>query len=483
MIKTGISRTQVQVFAFDERIGSDNDVRFIDWFVKHIINSNPGKYALRGQARTGAPSYSASDLLKLYLYGYLNRVSSSRRLERECHRNIEVCWLLNELAPDHKTIADFRKDQGELIKTFSADLRKFLLAQKLVDGAFVAVDGTKIKANASRDVVVESRVRQRLARFIGEHAEYLKQMDANDQQEEVDESSVVETLRSKCITHEAEIARLNALLDLLKKNEVTTIAPADPEARQMKTRSDGIVPGYNVQMCVDGKHGLIISEEVTTDANDLQQIESQVLAIEQALGAPATSIAADSGYCNPDMIERCETLSIGQSHAPLMFVSQPRKQGGLDINGADAVSFIFDAEKKEYRCSEGKALVLVTTNKKMKNTFADIYQSKQCEGCRLRELCTGSKVGRYIVRYHNQQYRDAFAERMKSTEAKEKMRKRSETDEHVFGTIKIWAGKIPILLRGKAKVTTEIKLYSAAFNIRRLLNIGVLRNLMNAAVA
>ena len=461
----------MQLFCYDELIKGDHEVRAIDAFVDLIVSQAPDKYVVVGNADTGAPAYSAPDMIKLYLYGYMNRVTSSRRLEMECNRNLEVRWLLNELAPDHKTIANFRKDYGNLITQFSKDLVLWLRKQEYVTGKVVATDGTKVKANTSRAIENKDDVQKRLARFVIEHGQFLEQMNVNDNNDDAQDNTIKEvSLRDQVLVHQAEIARLREILDQMDMQGVDKLSMNDPEARIMKTRADGKVSGYNVQMSADAKHGFIVSTEVTQDSNDNNQIEAQLANVIEALGHAPEVIVADTGYHNPDMIERIEKTMQGTTS---IFIGQPRNQAGRDIYGGTGVSFTWNAENKEYRCSRGKPLVLKASNKKVKNTFGNIYQGTECNGCSLRSLCTKSKKGRVLVRYHNQEYRDALAKRMKTQEAKQKQKQRKETDEHIFGTWKMWMGKIPLLLLGVKNVQTEIKLYSSAFNLRRLINLNV----------
>ena len=471
MIKTGTDRTQVQMFCFDAQIKDDHEVRVIDAFVEHIIAQAPETYVVVGKADTGAPAYGARDMLKLYLYGYMNGVTSSRRLERECNRNIEVRWLLNELAPDHKTIANFRKDHSTLVTQFTKDLVLWLHKQEHITGEVVATDGTKIKANTSRALESKDDVQKRLARFVTEHGQFLEQLNLNDSKDDALENAVDDaSLQDQILVHQTEIARLREILEQMQRQGVDKLSMHDPEARIMKTRSDGKVPGYNVQMSADAKHGFIVSTEVTQDGNDNNQIQAQFANVTEALGHAPGVFVADTGYHNPDMIERIENTTHGTTS---IFVGQPRNQSGRDTLGGTAVSFSWVAANKEYQCSQGKRLVLKVRNTRLKNTFADVYQGIECNGCPLGSLCTKSKKGRTLVRYHNQEYRDGLARRMKTPEAKQKQKTRKETVEHIFGTWKMWMGKNPLLLRGVKKVQTEIGLYSSAFNLRRIINLKV----------
>jgi transposase len=452
--------------SLDEMIPPEADVRLLDLLVGQVVGSNPDKFRYKGQVAVGRKAYSPQTMLKLYLYGYLNGISSSRKLERECGRNIEVMWLLGNLRPDFKTIADYRKDMGDHIRYLTHQFRLFLRDHGYIKGQLVAIDGTKLKANARRGMLKRSVVEQRLEQASEQMDAYLSQLTANDRRDELLEEvsgagNDTGELVDKIIALEAEISRLKEHQRQMDSKGENYHSPTDPDARLMKSL-DGKLSAYNVQTAVDSKHRLVVSAEVTTEGDDHNQLTGNLERVEQTLGSAPVDVVADKGYYVLDEIEKLEESKETRVHVPV-------QQGQHD---REKVSFRYDPDQDEYICSQGKRLVLIARNKRKKNSYADVYRGIECGGCPIRSSCTRSKQkGRIVHRYHNQAWRDQYKQRMQSTESQEYVHRRKAIVEHPFGTLKIWMGKIPLLLRGRSKVQSEVDLYVSAYNLRRMMNI------------
>lgn len=459
MILEGHDRNQTKLFtSLEEIISSDNPVRLIETIVVGVVKANRLDYESKGSRSTGRPAYPFETMLKLYVYGYLNRIKSSRQLEIEAGRNVELMWLLGDLRPDFKTISNFRKENKESIARFVKSLRQFLKKSGLAPGATVAIDGTKLKANAGRKMLYREDILGRIAEINVEIEEYEKQIEAEDAAEQA-----VEALQGRYEQEIAEmrdeISTLKNALETLSAQKKNHISLTDRDCRNMKSR-EGKLPCYNVQLAADVEHGFIVADAVADHTNDLNSLEPMVDEVESQLQDKPRTAIADAGYCNLEQIQAVEEKGV------LCYVPTPKQQGLRD-----GIKITYDKERDRYVCSEGGDLVPTHRNKKHKNSWVSIYVGENCNGCRLRDRCTKSKRGRNVSRYWNQEYRDSFRERMTSAEAKEMSIKRKATIERVFGVLKQWLGKIPILTRGRENVANEIKLAAASYNVRRLITI------------
>lgn len=456
-------RTQTSIMqpSLDEMIGVDAEVRILDLLITEIVRQNPGKFRYKGKVSVGRKAYSPETMLKLYLYGYLNGISSSRKLEAECKRNIEVMWLLGSLAPDFKTISDYRKDNGKQIKFLTHQVRLFLRDKKYIKGEMVAIDGTKLKANAKREMLTRSGLEKRLSKMADEMEGYLVELEENDKldNQDHDDISSHRQLVDKIIKLEQEIERLQGYKKNMDDRKVNYYSPADPDAKMMKAR-EGKIPGYNVQSAVDAENAMIISMEVCDLPNDSQQLKPMVDQIERDLGSGPELVLADKGYYTPDMIEEVEQDGRTRCAIPAQISSRDK----------DEIEFEYDEEADEYTCSQGKRLVLLSRNKKKKNSLANVYQGNECGGCALRSACTTSKIGRIIHRYQNQKWRDRYRGRLQTRAVKKLINQRKSIVEHPFGTLRAWMGKTQLLLRGRPKVQIEMDLYGTVYNMRRIMN-------------
>lgn len=461
MIKREESRNQTKLyFSLEEQIDENNIVRWIDLIVEKLVEKHADRYKDYGSKSTGRPAYAITTMLKLFSYGCINRIKSSRRLEKECYRNIEVMWMLGEQKPDHKTIANFRRDHGELIKEFSRDLKLMLKTILVDDRPIVATDGTKLKANASRDMLSQRTVSASLKRLEREIEPYFNKLKELNESEDETNIEQLEELKMTVARLQAELAKANADKQLLEKSNLNHLSKTDPDCRLMRGR-DGKRPAYNVQFTADADHHLILSNDVSQDANDLHQLQPAQKRMEWELDmAPAVHIA-DSGYCNLDVIEAIEAQGQTECYTPV-----PVDQAKRSI-----VTFHYDREYDKFICSQGKELLLKSKNKPTKSSIVNVYVGKSCDDCPLRDECTKSKVGRHISRFWNQDYRDKFRSKSESVIGKRMSTTRKSTIEHIMATLKLWCGQIPLLTRGLESVKTEIEIFTISWNINRLAKI------------
>jgi transposase len=454
----------------DEYVSSDNIVRFIDVFVDKTVKKSEITYN-KGWSDIGRSAYPFSVLLKIYIYGYLNSISSSRKLENECCRNMEMIWLTGNLHPDHKTISDFRKDNKEGIRAFTLQFRAFLRDEKYISGKTVVTDGTKVKAYAGKNTLSLDTINQRIERTESEIDKYLNQLNENDLSENFDEHLTglsedlgVETaLLEKIAGLQNKVDELEAQKRFLEQNGRESLAPADPGAKTMKTRQ-GFMPAYNVQSTVDTENHMIAQFDVTDHPNDFHDLQPNVDAVKEQLGIVPEEVLADGGYNNEEQIQALESR-----HIKCIVPFPENYQQEKDIE--NGISFEYDKKNDYYICPQGRQLNLTGKKVKKRNHLYNKYQAKNCAGCPLKSKCTKSKTGRILYKRIDSKWLEGYKQRLKTSEYKQGIKDRKKYVEHPFGTIKYWMGQIPLLLRGKEKVQVEIDLYSTCYNLRRLLNI------------
>ena len=458
-------------YSLDEIISTENAVRIIDAIVEQIYKSNTQRFDVKGKKEIGRRAYNPTTLLKLYLYGYINSISSSRKLETETYRNIEMMWLLGNLKPDHKTISDYRKDNSDSIRFVTIEFRRFLKTKGYIDGKIVGVDGSKIKANAKRDLLTLEKIEKRTHKLEEELENYLTKLSSNDATDDLNEEldnqdgDKDEHLLNKVIILQQRIEKLEREKRFLEENTRKNCAPSDHEAMLMKTR-DGKMPAYNMETAVDSKHQMIAAADVVTDCSDIDQLEPTLNRLNEQISIVPEEVPADKGFYNINQLHNIESSGTTKCFVP------PMEDQYMKNDKEEGISFSYDNEKDEYECSEGKKLKLIQKNRKeKKGKIVNVYQCKECNNCKIKNKCTTSKVGRVITRHKEQLWLDKYKERMKGAKAKLMKQLRKELVEHPFGTIKYWMGKIPILLRGKIKVQTEIDIYTTCYNIKRLINI------------
>jgi transposase len=470
----GIDRGQSTLFpeCLEDWIGEDNPVRVIDVFVDEL---DLGELCFSGVAPevTGRPSYHPSVLLKLYIYGYLNRVQSSRRLEREALRNVEVMWLTGRLAPDHKTIADFRKDNGRAIRRVCARFVALCRTMGLLTEASVAIDGSKFKAVNNRDKnFTRAKMDRRMAQIEESVARYLQQLDTADRQEPS------EALKAKTSRLKEKIEKLKEQMQRLEILKVQMLATADqqisltdPDARSMATsgRGSGVV-GYNVQVAVETTHHLIITHEVINDGTDRSQLSPMAKEAKATLGVENLDAVADRGYFDSEEILACENAGITVT-LPKPMTSNSKSEGRFGKQ-----DFRYVAQQDVYICPAGERLAYHYTTEE-NGLVLRRFWTNACQSCAIKNACTTAKERR-ITRWEHEHVLEAVQRRL--DEHPEKMRLRRETVEHPFGTIKARMGATHFLMKTLPKVATEMALHVLAYNLTRVMNIIGVRPLMAA---
>src|SRR5215470_14867253 len=470
----GVDRGQRTLFpeCLEDWIDEGNPVRAIDIFVEKLDLSGLGFDGVAPEA-TGRPSYHPSILLKLYIYGYLNRVQSSRRLEYEAGRNVEVMWLLCRLVPDHKTIADFRKDNGAAIRKVCAHFIALCRAMGLLTQASVAIDGSKFKAVNNRDKnFTRAKMERRLAQIDESVARYLSQLDTADLQEP-SEALTAKTahLQEKLAKLASELQRLKALEKAMLASPDQQISLTDPDSRSMATsgRGSGIV-GYNVQVAVDTEHHLIVTHEVTNTGSDRSQLANIATQAKQVLGADHLDVVADRGYFNSPEILACEQADI------TVTMPKPMTSGAKSDGRYGKQDFVYLPTQDVYRCPAGERLTYRYTNEEDGKALRR-YWTTACSSCPLKARCTtGSE--RRITRWEHEHVLEAVQQRLdKNPQA---MRVRRETVEHPFGTLKMRMGATHFLMKTLPRVATEMALHVLAYNLTRVMNILGIQPLMAA---
>ncbi|MGA9210280.1 MAG: IS1182 family transposase [Terriglobales bacterium] len=469
--RAGLDRSQTLLFPerLEDYIAAQNPVRFLDAFVGSLDLHALG-FAKAHCADTGRPPYDPAVLLKLYLYGYLHRARSSRSLEAECQRNVEVIWLTGKQTPDFKTIADFRKDN---LKALQAVCRQFtLLCRKLelFGGELLAIDGSKFAAVNARDQNFNAaKLKDLIARADARLAEYLAQLDRADttepagaalSQKELEEK--IAALRERRDWHEELLGQLD--------EEQKQISVTDPDTRKMPA-AHGTVVGYNAQLAVDAKHKLIAAADVTNEVTDLRQLADVALEAKANLELKAADVVADAGYYNAAEVSRC----VERGLTPYIPKSDTSANTARGLFGKS--QFRYDAAQDVYVCPAGAELTYRFATYELGRELR-YYRASGCNQCALKGRCTRNKANRTITREENEHLMEAMAERMKRQPEKFKLRK--TLAEHPFGTIKRWFGYTHFLLKGLVKVRCEWSLTTLAYNLKRVLNLVSFEKLMAA---
>lgn len=461
----GDSRYQQSFLSLNDQICKKSPIRVIDEICEsycHKVNVD------KGIKDTGRYAYHPADLVKIFVYGYFHGISSSRKLERETQRNIEVMWLTSGLCPDHKTISDFRKDNPELID----GLFKYLIAQfkekGLVTGKSLAVDGTKVKAYASKEINITT-IRQKLEGIEQQVEKYIRDMDALDKAE--DELEELEKKKEELKKELEQLATKKKKYqelekDLEEKGE-KAICTTDRNAKMMKGRY-GKYWGYNAQAAVDTEHHFITAIKVTNNQNDKGLLTPMVEASQEVTKHKAEECLADAGYYKINELEKSEEQGTSCYIAINRTQSQARDQ-------AHGIGFTYNQQEDTYHCNEGKPLKFWRNKKSEEGRGYKVYRGTECKVCAIRDKCTTAEQ-RSVHRNENQEWIDSFTAKMNSKAGKEKMVQRRSVAEHPFGTMKYYMGQIPLLLRGKRKVQTEMNLYAIGYNLKRYFNIMALEN-------
>ena len=474
----GLDRGQSTLFpeTLEDFVEDDNPVRVIEAFVEALDLGELGFGGVDPKA-TGRPAYHPSVLLKLYIYGYLNRVQSSRRLEREADRNVEVMWLTGRLVPDHKTIADFRKDNGPAIRKVCSRFVALCRQLGLLAEASVAIDGSKFKAVNNRDRnFTSAKMKRRMAQIEESVARYLHQLDSTDRQE----PSLAQTMRTtrlkeKIAKLKEEMQRLEGLDAERRESADQQVSLTDPDARSMATsgRGSGVV-GYNVQAAVDTKHHLIVAHDVTNVGSDRSQLSRMAKQTKAALEVDKLDAVADRGYFNGEEILACEEAGITVT-LPKPMTSNNKAKGRFV-----KADFRYVAGEDVYICPAGERLKYYYTNEE-KGLRLRRYWTNACRTCPIKHRCT-TGAQRRITRWEHEHVLEAVQRRL--DEHPEKMRQRRETVEHPLGTLKYWMGATHFQMKTLKKVGTEMALHVLAYNLKRVMNImgvGALIAVMSAA--
>jgi transposase len=470
----GVDRGQSTLFpeCLEDWIKEDNPVRVIDVFVDELDLAALGFVGVNPKA-TGRPSYHPSILLKLYIYGYLNRVQSSRRLEREAGRNVETMWLTGRLVPDHKTIADFRKYNGRAIRQVCVRFVALCRTLGLFAEATVAIDGSKFKAVNNRDKnFTHAKMKRRLEQIEESVARYLHQLDSADRQEPSSARATKTTrLKDKITKLKQEMQRLEKLELRMRAAPDQQISLTDPDSRSMATsgRGSGVV-GYNVQAAVDTKHHLIIAHDVTNVGTDRSQLSRMAKATKATLQTENLDVVADRGYFASEEILACEEAGI------TVTLPKPLTSGNKAKGMFVKQDFRYEARDDVYICPAGERLTYHYTNEE-KGLLLRRYWTNACQSCAMKPRCTTGKERR-ITRWQHEHVLEAVQRRL--DENPEKMRQRRETVEHPFGTIKARMGATHFLTKTLPRVATEMALHVLAYNLTRVMNILGIRPLIAA---
>jgi transposase len=473
----GVDRAQSAMFPalVDDYVGDNNPVRFIDAYVDSLRLDQLGFN--RAEAKvTGRPPYSPSDLLKLYVYGYLNKVRSSRLLEQLTHRNIEVMWLLRKLQPDFKTIADFRKDNTEALKKVCREFTLLCKKLNLFGGELVTIDGSKFSAVNHDSRTYTKKKLQRLIKEINEKIEtYFSQLDSADTRESTVRMRETHSLREHIAHLQEHKVELEELQKTLTDSGETQISLTDPDSRLMTTGKHGNDVCYNVQIAVDAKHKLILAHDVTNEANDLHQLEPMACAAKEILGVEHLDVTADKGYYNERQIDHCEQENIS------CYIPEPEKSQNKELGLFTDRDFRYNAQDDCYLCPANRQLTYRSLTLKG-DKAVKIYESRACKQCLLRSRCTRSRTNnRRIYRWVNEHVIEAMRERMQRHP--EKASQRKELAEHPFATIKHWMNHGYFLMRGKKNVAAEVNMSVLVYNMKRVLNILSLPALIAALQA
>ncbi|RMR79862.1 IS1182 family transposase [Pseudomonas coronafaciens] len=458
--------------SLDDYVTDANPVRVVDIFVDEL---DLVKLGFEGAlpADTGRPAYHPSVLLKIYIYGYLNRIPSSRRLEREAQRNVELMWLTGRLMPDFKTIANFRKDNSKAIRGVCRQFVVLCQQLGLFEENLVAIDGSKFKAVNNRDRnFTSAKLKRRMEEIESSINRYLTALDETDRQEPSVAQPKAARLQEKIDKLKAQMKELQAIETQLNESPDKQVSLTDPDARSMMTRGTGIV-GYNVQTAVDTQHHLIVAHEVTNVGSDRDQLSSMAKQAREAMASDTLSIVADRGYFKSEQVLACHDAGI------TAYVPKPMTSGAKADGRFNNDAFLYDAAKNEYICPAGEALIwrLSSVEKGLK---LHRYWSSNCQGCVLKSKCTPSKQRR-VRRWEHEAVLEEMQNRLSN--APDMMRVRKRTVEHPFGTLKQWMGATHFLTRKLNGVSAEMSLNVLAYNLKRVMKILGTSGLMKALSA
>ncbi len=464
-------RSQTTLFpeTLDDYVSEDNPVRIVDAFVEGLDLAALG-FDRATPAKTGRPAYHPAVLLKVYIYGYLNRIQSSRRLERETQRNVELMWLVGRLTPDFKTIANFRKDNGPGIRNVCRQFIVLCRKLDLLNEATVAIDGSKFKAVNHRDKnFTHAKLQRRMQEIEAGIARYLAEMDSADRQEPEVAQLRSGRLKDKIAALKEQMREMQAIKQELGRTPDGQLSQTDPDARSMKTRGTGVV-GYNVQVAVETRHHLVIDHEVTNIPSDRALLSTMATRARDVLGKQSITAIADRGYYNSEELRKCHQAGIA-AIVPKSATSNATADGRF---GRD--DFRYDAQRNEYRCPAGERLIYRFTSIEHGQTFHR-YWSSNCSRCAIKDKCTPS-TQRRVTRWEHEDVLEDVQRRL--DRAPDAMRVRRSTVEHTFGTLKLWMGSAHFLMRTLKRVHAEMSLHVLAYNMKRVMRIVKRESIMAA---
>jgi len=464
----GRARSQTVLFpaTLDEYIDENNAVRAIDAFIEYLRFDELG--FMRGEpAETGRPGYDPRVLLGIFIWGHLNRVRSSRGLEKECGRNVELMWLSGQLQPDFKTLCRFRQKNGEAINRVLVQFRVWCNGAELFGKELVAIDGSKFKAvNSTARNVTQGRLAKLIEREKQSVAQYLAELQAADEQEgdEPEAELTGVELQQKIATIGEYLKQHEELLHEMKESGEKQRSLTDPEARLMKT-AKGMDVCYNVQLAVDSKHKLIAAVAVSNEVTDQELLAEMAQQAKAELEVEKLTVVTDGGYFGCEVVKACEDDQI-TVYVPVPELGDAKRRGLFT-----RAEFAYDASRDVYVCPQGAALTVIsrTSRKARHHKEFRVYATKQCQGCPLRAQCTTSKYGRRIKRWVHQEVLERLQARMRAHP--EMMARRKALVEHPFGTIKVAMNHERLLLKGLKHVATEIKLTVLSYNLKRVMSI------------
>jgi len=472
----GPDRSEVQLLppCLDDYVAPNAPARFIDAYVEGLDFQALG-FTHAQPAATGRPPYHPADLLKLYLYGYLHRVRSSRRLEAEAARNLELIWLLRSLRPDFKTIANFRRDNRAAFKPLFKHFNLLCRRLELFGAELVAIDGSKFKAvNNSRHHYTQEQLRELLQKIEARIDGYLSELDRQDTEAEgVPTAPSRQGLQEKIAQLKEHHGHYDQLLGQLQSSGQNEMALTDPDSRKMKGAHGQHFIGYNVQVAVDAKHDLIVAEEVVQAANDRGQLAALAVAAKEALAVETLQAVADKGYHEADQLEACEQAGV-ETFVPALGTTGGRSKDGREVFPKDR--FLYDAQADTYQCPGGQTLPRAGENQNRGKDRLLYYDRAVCRNCPLKSQCT-TRPYRVIARRVN----EAVVERAAARAAgrPEVVAECKTIVEHVFGTLRNW-GHDTFLMKELAKVRAEFSLSALVYNLRRVLNLVRVEDLQGA---
>ena len=472
----GVDRSQGLLLPdrLEDYVHEDNPVRVVDAFVEALDLSALGFEAVNREAG-GRPAYHPGALLKIYIYGYLNRIQSSRRLEREAQRNLELIWLTGQLVPDFNTIADFRKDNGGAITAVCSRFVALCRNMKFFSHAIVAIDSSKLKAVNSRDRnFTVGKIKGRRKQLEESVSRYLAELDRADRDPALLPEGRVPHLKDKLAKLHAQMEKLDSIEKELETSPDRQISMTDPDARSMTSsgRATGTV-GYNVQAAVDARHHLIVAYDVTNDGHDRAQLSRMAMKAKDALGSEHMTALADRGYFSAPEILACEEAGV------IPLVPKPLTSNSKAEGRFDKRDFVYDEAADEYECPAGERAIHRFTTEEHGLTLRK-YWSSACPPCPIRTRCTTSS-NRRITRWENEHVLERMQMLLDARPQAAVVRR--QTVEHVFGTLKSWLGTTPLLTKTLPKVRTEVSLAVLAYNLKRMIKIMGTEGMVRAIAA